>query len=111
MEDNTIFTTTIDPTVLYTIVRLTTLASPGVRQLAPVSFGATKIAQENQGVKIDVEEQKLFVDVYVITEAEENVRLVAETVQNRVTRAITDMVGMEVANINVHITDIELKAA
>ncbi len=111
MEDNTIFTTTIDPTVLYTIVRLTTLASPGVRKLAPVSFGVTKIAQENQGVKIDVEEQKLFVDVYVITEAEENVRLVAETVQNRVTRAITDMVGMEVANINVHITDIELKAA
>ncbi len=111
MEHETIYSTTIDPSVLYTITRLTTLATPGVSKMASVSFGASKLAQENQGVKIDVEDSKIFIDVYVETEGEENVRLVAETVQTRVTRAITDMVGMEVANINVHITDIDLKVA
>jgi len=35
---------------------------------------------------------------------------VAETIQNKVTRAITEMVGMEVAKINVHITDVDIEA-
>lgn len=111
MEHETTFTTKIDPSVLYTIARLTTIATPGVSQFAPVSFGANKLAQENQGLKIEIEDTKIYIDLYIITEGEENVRLVAETVQARVNRAITDMVGMEVANINVHITDIDLKAA
>ena len=111
MEHETAFTTTIDPSVLYTITRLTTLATPGVSKLAPVSFGANKLAQENLGIKMDIEDHKIFIDIYIETEGEENVRIIAETVQTRVTRAITDMVGMEVANINVHITDIVLKVA
>lgn len=111
MEHETTFTTTIDPSVFYTITRLTTLATPGVSKLASVSFGANKLAQENQGIKIHIEDQKIFMDVYVETKGDENVRLVAETIQDRINRAITDMVGMEVANINVHITDIDLKVA
>ncbi len=111
MEDETTYTTTIDPTVLYSIARLTTIGTPGVSQLAPITTGFNKSSQENQGVRIKLEDSKLFIDLYLITKAEENVRLVAETVQNRVSRAITEIVGMEVANVNVHITDIDLKAA
>jgi len=50
------------------------------------------------------------VDVYVVVNGAENVRVVAEAVQQRVTRAISEMVGMEVASVNVHVTDIELEA-
>ena len=61
--------------------------------------------------KGDINDSKLFIDLYIVTELEENVRLVSETVQTNVSRAIYDMVGMEVANINVHITDVELMKA
>lgn len=111
MEHETTFITSIDPSVLYSIARLTAIATPGVSRLAPVTFGANKVAQENHGLKIVIEDEKLYIDLYIVTAAEDNVRVVAETVQNSVTRAVNDMVGMEVANINVHITDIELKAA
>ena len=111
MEHETVFNTTIDPSVLYTIVRLTTLATPGVDRMSSISFGANKVAQENQGLKIEINDSKLFIDLYIVTELEENVRLVSETVQTNVSRAIYDIVGMEVANINVHITDVELMKA
>jgi uncharacterized alkaline shock family protein YloU len=62
------------------------------------------------GVKVVVRGDSIEVELYIIPGSEENVRLVAQTVQKRVTRAITEMVGMEVARIDVHVTDIDLEA-
>jgi uncharacterized alkaline shock family protein YloU len=64
----------------------------------------------DDGVKVTVKEDLIEVELYIIPGSEENVRLVAQTVQKRVTRAITEMVGMEVARIDVHVTDIDLEA-
>jgi len=61
-------------------------------------------------VKVVVRGDSIEVELYIIPGSEENVRLVAQTVQKRVTRAITEMVGMEVARIDVHVTDIDLEA-
>lgn len=99
--------TTIAPSVLHTIAKLTTLATPGVSRLSSRE-GLTNVPED--GVKVSVKGETIEVEVYVIPSSEGNVRLVAQEVQKRVTRAITEMVGMEVARIDVHITDIGLEA-
>lgn len=109
MKHDTITTTSIDPTVLYAIARLTTLGTTGVSSLAPISFGANKTAKENHGVKIIVDQDKLYIDLYIITKLKENVRLVADTVQKNVKRAMHDMVDMHVEEVNVHIADVDLE--
>lgn len=111
MEDKPSGTTTIAPSVLNTIVRLTTLETPGVSRMASVVFPSSRSARtDNEGVKIMVKDSVIYVDVYVVINGEENVRVVAEAIQQRVTRAISEMVGMDVACVNVHVTDVDLEA-
>jgi uncharacterized alkaline shock family protein YloU len=104
-------TTTIAPSVLNSIVRLTTLEVPGVSRMATTVKPVTIIAKrhDGEGVKVLVDNGRIFIDVYVVLDAKDNVRLVGEEIQARVKRAISQMVGMEVAHINVHITDIDLE--
>lgn len=99
--------TTIAPSVLHTIVKLTTLATPGVSRLSSRE-GLSNIPED--GVRVVVKDDSIEVEIYIIPGSEENVRLVAQEVQKRVARAITEMVGMEVARIDVHITDVDLEA-
>lgn len=98
---------TIAPSVLHTIAKLTTLATPGVSRLSSRD-GFTNVPEDS--VKVIVQGEKIEVEIYIIAGSEENVRLVAQEVQKRVNRAITEMVGMEVARIDVHVTDIDLEA-
>ena len=99
--------TTIAPSVLHTIVKLTTLATPGVSRLSSRE-GLGNVPED--GVRVVVKDDSIEVEIYIIPGSEENVRLVAQEVQKRVARAITEMVGMQVARIYVHITDVELEA-
>ncbi len=95
--------TTIAPSVLNTIARLTTLAVPGVSRLA-------ESKSEQDGVRIEIKGDSIIFDLFVIISSDQNARLVAEEIQTRVNRAITEMVGMEVAKINVHIADVDVEA-
>ena len=99
--------TTIAPSVLHTIVKLTALATPGVSRLTSRE-GLVNIPED--GVRVIVKDDSIEVEVYIIPGSEENVRLVAQEVQERVARALTEMVGMEVARIDEHITDVDLEA-
>lgn len=112
METKPLGSTTIAPSVINTIARLTTLATPGVSRMTPtvVLNHIPAARQEFEGVKVQVEDGKIFVDLFVVIGSSENVKLVAEAVQKRVERAIVEMVGMEVAKIDVHITDIDIEA-
>lgn len=112
MEDNSAGTTTIAPSVLNTITRLTTLGTPGVSRMSSYLMGGSRHAprKEFDGVKVIVKDNKIFLDVYVVISSGQNVRLVAENIQNRVLRAISEMVGMEVADINVHVADVDVEA-
>lgn len=111
MDTERIGTTTIAPGVIGTIARLTTLATPGVSRMSAVRFPHTRnpIDAETEGVKAIVKNGQLFVDLYIITTSKVNVRLVSETIQQHVLRAISELTGMEVAQINVHITDIDIE--
>jgi uncharacterized alkaline shock family protein YloU len=112
MDTDKLGTTTIAPEVIGTIARLTALATPGVSRMSAVRFPHTKhpIDSETEGVKAVVKNGQLYVDLYIVTTSEVNVRLVSETIQQRVLRAISELTGMEVAKVNVHITDIDIEA-
>lgn len=99
--------TTIAPTVLSTIAKLTTLEVPGVSRMADIKQLSSL---DNEGVKVEVKDDLIFLDLYIIISSDHNARLIAEAIQQKVKRAITEMVGMEVAVVNVHIIDVDIEA-
>ncbi len=102
-------TTTIAPGVLITIARLTALSVPGVAKIASIPGGVNRIFRRGsgEGVRIEVDEDAVSVDLYLILARNTNVREVSRKVQAEVGRAIEDMVGMQVQRIDVHIEDID----
>lgn len=101
--------TTIAPDVLVTIARLTTLSVTGVSHLAVGPGDVNRIFKkgDQQGVRISVEDSTVNADLYVVVTRDVNVRDVARNIQTQVARAISEMVGMEVGKVNVHIEDID----
>ena len=101
--------TTIAPDVLLTIARLTTLGIPGVNRMAPVLGGVNWIPKRSQaeGIRIEIEDNRVYADIYVILENDVNVRDVSRNIQSEVARDISEMVGMEVGRVNIHIENIQ----
>jgi uncharacterized alkaline shock family protein YloU len=102
--------TTIAHDVLLTIARLSALSVPGVASTSAVPGGVNRLfhraAVEGDGVRIDVRDQAVTVDLYLVIEHNRNVREVSRAVQSAVARAVQEMVGMDVDAVNVHIDDI-----
>ncbi|MGB9639454.1 MAG: Asp23/Gls24 family envelope stress response protein [Anaerolineales bacterium] len=101
--------TTIAPEVLLTIARLSCLKVDGVSRMAKVNKPINGLLSKSikDGVQIEVEDDTVFVDLYVILKSDVNVREVSRTIQQEVTRAISEMVGMQVGRVNIHIEDID----
>jgi uncharacterized alkaline shock family protein YloU len=59
------------------------------------------------GVKIEVEDDAVTVDLHVIVEPGANMYKLGQDIQAEVTRAIHDMVGVTVRAVNIHIQDVE----
>ncbi len=102
---------TIAPSVLLTIVRYTTLGIKGVARMGNMPGGVDRIFRRNpaaNGVMIVVDDkaQTVVCDLYVVVKPDVNMREVSYNVQHEVTRAIHEIVGMEVLAINVHVEDI-----
>ena len=101
--------TTIALEVLYTIARLTTLQVDGVNRMATIPARVDRIFKRSlaEGVVIEVEDDTVYADLYVILEGDVNIRDVSKCIQNDVARAISEMVGMQVGRVNVHVEDVE----
>ena len=101
--------TTVSPDVLISIAKLSALSVPGVSRMAPVSGGVNRLFRKgaNEGVRIDVEEDTVFADMYLVLKENVNIREVSRNVQQQVTRAIQEMVGMDVGHVDIHIEDID----
>jgi len=102
--------TIIAPEVLLTIVRLTVLGVPGVARLWPRRRGGVgrflTLGRLAEGIRIEVEDDSVSIDVHVIAHPNGNMLNLARAIQREVARAIHDMVGMTVEEVNVHIEDI-----
>jgi uncharacterized alkaline shock family protein YloU len=100
--------TTIAHDVLLTIARLSALQTPGVARTSPLPGGADRIFKRGieDGVRIEVRDQAVLVDLYLVLAPGYNLREVGRAVQAAVRRAIEEMVGMDVLSVNVHVEDI-----
>jgi uncharacterized alkaline shock family protein YloU len=99
-------TVIISPTVLSTIARLTTLAVPGVVRTSPTGVYRLLGTCIEDGVKVRVVDESVILDIYIIAAADVNLLQLSREIQHKVTRAIHDIVGMAVQEVNVHIMDV-----
>ena len=109
-EESTTGKTTIAPEVLLTIARLTTLDVPGVSRMGSAPGGVNRLFNRGagEGVQIEIKDNDaVYADLFVILKSDVNMRDVSRKIQDRVARAVSDMVGMQVGRVNVHIEDID----
>ena len=101
--------TTVSPDVLITIARFAALGVPGVSRMAPVSGGVNRLLRRgaNDGVRIEVENNTVYADLFLVLKQDVNIREVSRNVQHQVARAVQEMVGMDVGHVDIHIEDIE----
>ncbi len=101
--------TTVSPDVLVTIARLSALSVPGVSRMAHVPGGVNRLFRRGigDGVRIEVEDNIVVANLYLILKQHVNIREVSRNVQHQVARALQEMVGMDVGGIEIHIEDID----
>ena len=56
-----------------------------------------------RGIKVDVQEQKVKIDVNIIVDYGARIPDVAFEIQNRVKKAVENMTGLDVLEVNVHV--------
>jgi len=101
--------TTIAPDVLITIARLSALSVSGVSRMAQVAGGVNRLFKRDihNGVRIEVKDNLLIADLYLILKSNVNIREVSRNVQVQVARALQEMVGMDVVKVEIHIEDMD----
>ena len=106
---NTRTKTTIAPDVLITIARLSALSVPGVSHMAQVTGGVNRLFKRgvHDGVRIEVEDNVIVANLYLVLHKDVNIREVSRNVQSQVARALHEMVGMDVGEVEIHIEDID----
>jgi uncharacterized alkaline shock family protein YloU len=103
--------TTLTSDVILTIARMAALEVEGVNGLAPVRGGVNRLfGRGHDGVRIEIEDNNVFVDVFLVLDNNVNIREVSRNVQLQVTRAITEITALEVGHVNIHIEDIKYPA-
>jgi uncharacterized alkaline shock family protein YloU len=104
--------TTIDVTVLTNIAKLTSLSVPGVSKMSTGPHSVNSLIKKNyfDGVMIDVENNTVYVDLYLVLNTNTALLKTSRNVQQKVSRAITEMVGMEIGHVNVHIEDVDYQS-
>lgn len=107
--------TVIDDGVIAKISGLAAREVAGVHALgggAARAIGAIRTAIGNddrsQGVKVEVGERQVAADVTIVAEYPAPLQDVAENVRRAVAGAIQQIIGMEVAEINVTVQDVHI---
>ena len=100
--------TTVAPEVLINIARMAALEVAGVKHMAPVPGGVNRLFRRgaSDGVQLEVADGVVTVDLYVVLDHDVNIRDTSRIIQLQVARSISEMMGMEVGSINIHIEDI-----
>jgi uncharacterized alkaline shock family protein YloU len=105
---------TIAPNVLVTIVQKTADSVPGVAKLCDNIPGVKRLLglhTVGRGVEVNVLNDGVSVDVYLMAKRNVDLLQMGRQLQHQVTRAIEDIVGMEVYEVNIHIEDVATELA
>jgi len=105
--------TVIDDTVVSKVAGIAAREVNGVHSLgggAARAIGAIRdaIGQRDlaQGVKVEVGEKQIAADIVIVAEYPVPLQQVAEGVRSSVSRALEQIVGMEVTEVNVTVQDV-----
>lgn len=109
--DSDFCTVRIAPSVLATIAGLTAMEVPGVlRTSGGLVSGVSKLVgreDPTRGVRLRVKDDQVYLDIHVVVEQGADLVRVGNQIQRDVARAIDKMVGLQVAEINVYVQDLE----
>lgn len=105
--------TVIDDTVVSKVAGIAAREVSGVHSLgngAARAIGALRDAigqrDHGQGVKVEVGEKQVAADIVIVAEYPVALQQVADGVRSGVARALEQIVGMEVAEVNVTVQDV-----
>jgi uncharacterized alkaline shock family protein YloU len=103
----------ISPGVLITVARLAALSVPGVARMSPVPGGVNRMfrLRAAQGVRVETRGEEVSAELFLVLSGEGDAREIARKVQLEVCRAITEIIGLKVGEVVVHIEDIASSAA
>ncbi|HBG75078.1 MAG: hypothetical protein A2X25_04275 [Chloroflexi bacterium GWB2_49_20] len=102
--------TTLTPNVILTIARMAALEVEGVKSMASIRSGVPNLKSRGKdGVNLLIEDDNVFVNLYLVLDGNYNIRDVSRKVQHQVARAVAEMTGLEVGQVNIHIEDVEFK--
>ena len=97
------------------IAVIANLAATEVKGVVGLSAGvisgiAEKLGRKNftNGVKVEVGDEEVAVDIYLVVDYGAKIHEVSREVQNAVKKAIEDMTGLKVVEVNVFIESISL---
>ena len=62
----------------------------------------------SKGIKVDIEEKEVKIDVNIIVEYGVRIPDVAYEIQNRVKKAVETMSGLKVSSVNVHVQGVSI---
>lgn len=104
--------TTVAPEVMLTIAQLTALNVPGVSAMSNMPGGVNRLFKRGpgEGVRMDIRDDVVYVDLYLVLKKDVNIRDTSRQVQQQVARAISEMVGLSVGRVNIHVEDIDYSA-
>ncbi len=96
---------TVAPEVLETVARMAALAVSGVVRMAAAQPIPRALGMVD-AVQVVIRENLVSIDLHIVAESSHNMLNLGRQVQAEVTRAIEDMVGLEVEAVNVYIEDV-----
>jgi uncharacterized alkaline shock family protein YloU len=103
-------TTRVANEVVASIAALTALQVRGVAAMYhPGAQSIDRIVRRShahRGVRVELRDSELHLDLWIVMEAGGNVPAVGAAVQRRVAEAIERMLGMAVAEINVFVSEV-----
>lgn len=97
----------ISPAVLSTIARLTALSVPGVARMSSPGVDRFLGTRRGDGVKVEVVDEAVVLDLYIVAATDANILQLSREIQSKVTRAVHEIVGMAVREVNVHVLDVD----
>jgi uncharacterized alkaline shock family protein YloU len=100
----------VAPEVLATIANFAVRRVDGVSHMAPIPPHIASMfrrATRQDGIVLDVVDNRVRFNIYVIMEPQVNVLEASRKIQAAVTEAIDTLVGIPVDTVNVHVEDVE----
>ncbi len=102
----------IQKDAIASIARQSTLQSYGVVGLAPRNIfeNIQQLLKKDAkyGVKVDVEQNKLIIDLYIVVEYGTRIKSITNSIVNSVKYNVEKTVGLAVRRINVHVRGLRI---